>query len=380
MDKMNADCGLRIADLAVTKCESRVEGASAESQPGRSAIRNLRSAIGYLLALAGLIWALRGLELPRLLGQAARINWRLIALAVLCDALSYLAQGKRWRLLLKPVGEISTLRATEAIYAGLFTSEILPLRPGELARAWLVSRWTGAGIIAVMPSIVVERLFDGVWLAVGIGLTAIFAPLPKELLRTADALGLIVIVAAALFYFALRSSARGKEESSKLPGFISSLIEKLAEGLRDIGRTRAFYWSLACSALLLFLQALAFWLVMLGYGLRLSFWIGMAVFTIVHLGTAIPNAPANAGSYQFFCVLGLTLFGVSKVDAAGFSLVVFTLLTLPLLALGFIALSHSGTTLPKIRREIQAMAKDRCGDSVARRSAASKPPHDLCAR
>jgi uncharacterized protein (TIRG00374 family) len=358
-EEMNKDCGLRIAELAATKSESRAEGLSAERKPRQSAIRNLQSAIGYLLALAGLIWALRGLELPKLLGQVARINWWLIALAVLCDVLSYLTQGKRWQLLLKPVGEVSTLRSTEAIYAGLFTSEILPLRPGELVRAWLISRWTGAGFISVMPSIVVERLFDGLWLAVGIGLTALFVPLPKELLRAADALGVIVIIAAAaLFYFALRSSAEGKEKLSGLPGFISAVIEKLAARLRDIGRTQAFYWSFACSALLVFLQALAFWLVMLGYGLHLSFWVGMAVFTIVHLGTAIPNAPANVGSYQFFCVLGLTLFGVDKTDAAGFSLVVFTLLTLPLLALGSIALSRSGTTLLRIRREIQRMAKD----------------------
>src|SRR5262249_42610347 len=154
------------------------------------------------------------------------------------------------------------------------------------------------------------------WLAVGIGLTAIFVPLPRELLRAADALGAIVLIAAAaLSYFALRSSAdhgQGKEKLSRLAGFISPLIEKLSRGLRGIGRTRAFYWSFACSALYVFLQALAFWLVMLGYGFRLSFWIGMAVFTIVHLGTAIPNAPANVGSYQFFCVAGLTLFGVSK--------------------------------------------------------------------
>jgi uncharacterized protein (TIRG00374 family) len=322
-----------------------------------SAIRNLQRAIGYLLAGAGVIWALHGLELPKLLDQIANINWWLIALAVLCDVLSYLVQGKRWQLLLKPVGEISTLRSTEAIYAGLFTSEILPLRPGELVRAWMVSRWTGVGFVAVMPSIVVERLFDGVWLAVGIGLTAIFVQLPKELLRAADALGLIVIIAAAaLFYLAMRSSVGRmlvREKSSKLPGFIQSLIEKLAVGLRGIGRTRAFYWSFVCSAALVFLQALAFWLVMLGYGLRLSFWTGMAVFAIVHLGTAIPNAPANVGSYQFFCIVGLTLFGVSQSDAAGFSIVVFTLLTLPLLALGSIALSRSGTTILGVRREIQ---------------------------
>ena len=63
-----------------------------------------------------------------------------------------------------------------------------------------------------------------------------------------------------------------------------------------------------------------------------EFATGLAVFIIVHLGTLVPGAPANVGSYQFFTVLGLTLFGVEKAAAAGFSFVVFTVLTAPLWA------------------------------------------------
>jgi hypothetical protein len=62
----------------------------------------------------------------------------------------------------------------------------------------------------------------------------------------------------------------------------------------------------------------------------------------VWLGTLVPSAPANVGSYQFFTVLGLTLFGVEKATAAGFSLVVFTVLTAPLWAIELWALSSSG--------------------------------------
>jgi hypothetical protein len=40
---------------------------------------------------------------------------------------------------------------------------------------------------------------------------------------------------------------------------------------------------------------------------------------IVRLGTMIPNAPANVGSFQFFTFLALGSFGVEKTVAAGFS-------------------------------------------------------------
>jgi len=45
------------------------------------------------------------------------------------------------------------------------------------------------------------------------------------------------------------------------------------------------------------------------------------------------------------------------------SLVVFALLTLPLLVVGFVAMSASGTSLLKIRREVQSLAGRRARSS-----------------
>jgi uncharacterized membrane protein YbhN (UPF0104 family) len=102
-------------------------------------------------------------------------------------------------------------------------------------------------------------------------------------------------------------------------------------------------------------QILSFWTLTLSYGFHLSFWAGAAVLLIIVLGTAIPNAPANVGSFQFFCVLGLTLFGVDKTAAAAFSLVVFFLFAIPFWGIGFLALSYSGMTFSTIRSEIKRL-------------------------
>ena len=107
---------------------------------------------------------------------------------------------------------------------------------------------------------------------------------------------------------------------------------RIADGMADIGLSRPFFGSFFSSSLILIFQILAFWLVMRAYGLQVSVWQGAAVHLIVHFGTAIPNAPSNAGTYQFFTVLGLSLFGVDKTTAAGFSVAVFIILTVPLWA------------------------------------------------
>jgi len=335
---------------------------SSARNSGKSIFRNWRYAVGWLLAAAGLIWVLHDVHLSRLLGQLAGIDWRWVALAMVCDVLSYLVQGVRWQLLLEPVGKINLLQSVQAIYAGLFTNEVLPMRPGEFVRSYIASRWVGTSFVTILPSIILERLFDGVWIAMGIGLAAIFAPLPEDLIEAGETFGAVIALFVALFIYVVlrrpRPRRSGRPVDRGLPRWkplraIAGLFKRLSEGLREASRTKEFYLAFALSLPFLALQAITMWLIMLGYGLRLSLWVGVAVYVIVSLGTALPNTPANVGSYQFFTVLGLTLFGVDKTSATGFSLVVFTLLSLPLLIIGFLALSRSGMSLASIREELR---------------------------
>jgi glycosyltransferase 2 family protein len=328
----------------------------------RGVRRWIQPAAGYAIALACLIWVFHGIRVEYLFQNMKTIRWEWVALAILLDVLNYVAQGWRWKLLLVPVGNTTVLRSTQAIYAGLFTNEVLPMRFGELVRAYLVSRWIAAPLTAVVPSMMVERWLDGIWMALAIGLSAILVPLPKDLLEAGDVLGVIVLMATALFVFVVlrkqRADAGPGDEESRGPGLwrrAGSVMTGLARGLKAIGLSRPFYLATIVSLLMLGLQALSFWLVMWAYGLPLSLWVGAVVFLIVHLGTALPNAPANVGTYQFFTVVGLTLFGVDKTLATGFSVIVFVLLTFPLWILGFIALSQSGTTLLAIRKEISRL-------------------------
>jgi uncharacterized protein (TIRG00374 family) len=323
---------------------------------GKSVFRNWRYAVGWLLASAGLIWVLHGVNLSRLPEQLAGIDWRWVALAMVCDMLSYLVQAVRWRLLLEPVGKLNLMQGMQAIYAGLFTNEVLPMRPGEFVRSYIASRWLRTRFVTILPSIILERLFDGVWMALGVGLAAIFAPLPEDLIKAGEVFGAVIALIVVLFIYLVirrphpRRSGRTRWKPLRA---IAGLFKRLSEGMRAASRTKEFYLAFALSLPFLALQGITLWLIMLGYGLRLSMWVGVAVYVIVGLGTALPNTPANIGSYQLFAVLGLTLFGVDKTSATGFSLVAFTLISLPLLIIGFLALSRSGMSLAAIREKLR---------------------------
>lgn len=321
--------------------------------------RALGRAAVYLVAAAGLAWVLHDVAWAKLLKNVAGLDWRWVALGVLADVASYVSQAVRWRLLLRPLGDISVLQATQAVYAGLFVNEVAPFHLGEIARAYPVSRWLAAPLVSVVPSMALERLFDGLWLAAGMGLTAILVPLPRNLIEAGDIFGLSVLVLTAfLIYLLVRKAGAPRPDRpikarSRAVRWIAANLRKLVSGLRLIGLSRLSAAAFALSFPVVAFQAFSFWFIMIGYGLRLSFWIGGAVFLIVRFGSVIPGAPGNLGLYQVFCVLGLTLFGVDKTTSAGFSIVVFILLSAPLWALGALALGRTGLTLATLQAKLK---------------------------
>ncbi len=322
--------------------------------------------IGYIVAVGCLVWVFHDVRWSGLFASVRTMTWWLLVPAIAADIGSYVTQGARWSLLLRPLGRLSILKATQAIYAALFTNEVLPLRVGEVLRGYLASRWMSLSMTLIFSSIFVERLLDGVWIALAFGVVVLAVPLPRYLVDAEAILAFVIFAAAILFiYLVIRKGQHADKGDAKLEraasvhrgGRVSHLIEHAAAALGSIGGAPSFYGAAALSGLLLVLQALSFWLVMEAFGMSLSIWHGAAVFLIVHLGTMVPSAPSNVGTYQFFTVLGLMLFNVDKTVATGFSVVVFLILTIPLWIVGLVAFGKAGLDLHTVRQEMGRLAR-----------------------
>jgi glycosyltransferase 2 family protein len=334
---------------------NRVEITGTLPEPKPASRRRVR--LGYVLAALCLVWVFYDIEPARLWNQIGAIHWGLVVLAVGVDILAFVCQGLRWQLLLRPLGQTSVWKTTEAVYAGLFVNEVSPLRAGEALRIFLMARRLKVPVLAVVSTVTIERLFDGIWVAFGISMISLSIPLPRPLLRAANIFD-IVLFGAILLFLALalhRPAAAAPAPGgprSKFWQWIGSSWQHFRTGLHQVSFSSHFFFSWSVSLFVMFFQALSFWLLARAYGLHLSFWAGVAVFIIVLLGTAIPNTPGNVGAYQFFTVVGLSIFGVEKTLATGFSVVAFVLLTAPLLLLGFVAVTRSGLTLATLRTKL----------------------------
>lgn len=318
---------------------------------------------GYIFAAAALAWVFHGTKPDVLRRDFASINWPLAVFGMLVDVGRYAMQSVRWKLLLSSMCRISVFSTLRALYAGVFLNMLFPFRIGEVSRAFIVSRHAAVRFSLVLSTLIVEYLFDGVWLALGIGLVATFTPLPKEILGAARILGVAILTACAIFIVVIFHREKGERERSAVKGGLLgkalrrgvTILLTIRKSLKNISRSRWFFASFCLSALDTLFHITAFWIILHAYGLNLSYLVSAAVLLFIFVGVIIPNAPSNVGAFQFLCVLALMGFGVDKTTATGFSILVFVLISLPQVVFGAIAFVFSGQSLATIRKEIHRL-------------------------
>jgi uncharacterized protein (TIRG00374 family) len=318
--------------------------------------------IGYLLATVCLIWVLHDFHIMKALRELSNVDYRWVLVGMGFDVLSYVVQAVRWKFLLSPFGKVRLTSAIRSVYAGLFANLVFPLRPGELLRSYLLSESEGISIGRVLGSVGVERLIDLVIAVASLAIASLLVDLPRQFRRVVDTLGIATlvilgIVVLLILYLEVKLGDKQAFEGgrkAKLPGRVMGALV----GLHAMGTSPSFYPAVLLSLLMPACQVLGIWAMMRSYGLPLPFFAALVVLLVINLGVSLPNAPANIGAYQFFCVLGLSVFDVEKTTATGFSIFAFLALNFPFVFLGFAALVRSGLSLKTMRERVSHLPSE----------------------
>jgi hypothetical protein len=310
---------------------------------------------------------LRDAKLGELRDDLATMDWKWVALAVAADICVYFQHGFRWSLLLRPIEPVGFWRAVRAIYIGLFANEVLPFRAGEVLRCYLLSTWTALPFSVALSSGFIERIFDGIWLTLCMLLTIHLVPLPPHLHYLVDGgwvLGLAVLGCAIVLGVAMFRSGREPADAPIVPpitglhGGWRGQFSVLMKDLGLIGHSRYLYMALLQSLPYLLLQTIPIWASFKGYGFDgLGLTQAFALMVFLRLSTVIPQAPGNLGLFQLLTKEVLQrIFNVVPDEAARFSLVLWGIVTLPLLIGGFVALWIEEADLLELKRAAEKEA------------------------
>jgi uncharacterized membrane protein YbhN (UPF0104 family) len=304
-----------------------------------------------------MVWVLNGANFPRIWGEIRHMHGRWVLFAVLSDVCVYVLHALRWKFLLNPVERVGFWNCIQAIYVGLFANETLPLRAGELIRCFLLSKSSSIPLSVTFASALIERIFDGVWLMCCFFFSLHMGRLPGVLVKGGYILGVMIVVLGFLLAYAMyaRKQALDLFLGMSWPRWLTTLIEDL----HLIGHSRYLYLAFLVSGVYMFSQMIPIYATIRASGLPVPWTTAFTMMVLLRLSSIIPQAPGNLGSFQWVTARTLMMFGLASALSRRFSLILWAVLTLPLILIGFIALALEGVSLTHLHREAAASARNR---------------------
>ncbi len=292
--------------------------------------------VGLVFTVVLLWWALSGVAFEELADNVRRGDPWLLGAAVAVATFGFLIRALRWEVLLRPLRAGTSLRSRFAAVAIHFmANNVLPLRVGEFARAWVFGRLEPVRASAAFGTVVVERFMDGVVLLAFLVLAVSSPGFPAAdtlstgwgaaIFRAAAGAVAVVLVALGVMVAMPRRFVRFAELVApvlprplrdpllhSLGSFLESLVILRHPGLLVLGLAWTVgFWSS---------QGVSFWLAMQAFGIDAGYVAAAFTLSVVAFGVSLPSAPGFFGTFHAAALFALTdVYGYSEAQSLAFA-------------------------------------------------------------
>ena len=320
----------------------------------------LRAALGIVLSAALLVFALREVSLGAVWLQLRGSDPWLVALATILATATFPLRAFRWRVILWPVASaLPRGPLWRATAIGAMVNNVVPVRAGEIARAYALTREVSAvPFPASFASLAVDRVFDAIVVLLLL-LLAMLAPAfhsgvatgGRALVTTTAVTGavglsgllvvlyLIVVFPdrlIAIFEAFARRVAPGFEERGRVA------LRAFADGLGVLRHPGRFAAVLAWTLVHWLVNALAFWVGFRAVGITAPFSAALLVQGLIAVAVALPAAPGFFGVFELVGKTGLGFYGVAGERAVSWALGFHLLTFIPITVIGGIYFARLG--------------------------------------
>ena len=320
-----------------------------------------RALLGAAVSILFLALLARQVDVPKVVASIASTDYALLLAAVPFYFAGVWFRALRWQQFLLPLARLRAPGLFVQVVIGYMANDVLPLRVGELVRAYLLGRKHALAKSAVLGTIALERLTDGLTLLAFAGVIALFVPLEGWM-------GLVVRSMAVLFLGAAAGTLRvrllrdrlggrgpypdplpegeGRDRGAPKGGGVRTGIAvpvlriagSFLGGTEGLRRPRLVATAGLHAVLAWLFEAAVFYVVGLAVGLSLPLWLYLLAMALANLATALPSSQAGIGPFEYFAAQTLILFGTDPSVAASYALLVHAVLILPVTLAGFLLL------------------------------------------
>ena len=305
----------------------------------------LQVAMSLILGGAILYWMYRDFDFRSIeYVMLHEMNWTWMLLSFPFGILAQAFRGWRWRQTLEPVGEHPRNSVSVySIFISYASSLVIP-RIGEFARCAILKRWDKVSLPKALGTVVTERAIDSVLVLLITALTFLWQ-LPvftRFFSRTGTRIDHIFsqfiitgwwvmaicgVAAIGLIWFILRKLSIYNKVKDTFIGLWSGIIS-----VKDVRNVPLFLFFTvgiwACYFLHYYLTFFCF-----DATSHLGVACGLVTFIVGSIAVIVPT-PNGAGPWHFAVKTMLILYGVASNSALYFVLIIHTIQTLLVIALG----------------------------------------------
>ncbi len=288
------------------------------------------------------------------------MDWTWMLLSFPFGILAQMFRGWRWRQTLEPLGERPrTATAVHAVFLSYAASLVVP-RIGEFTRCGVLKRYDGVSFAKALGTVVTERAIDMLLMAAVCVLTLfmqmrVFSTFFSKTGTSMDSVlgkfsttGYLVTAACAvaallLLHILLKKLSIYNKVKATVGGIWQGVVS-----LKDVRNAPLFIvYTLAiwlCYFLHYYLTFFCF-----DFTAHLGLECALVTFVVGSIAVIVPT-PNGAGPWHFAVKTMLILYGVADTDALYFVLIVHSVQTLLVVALGI----YSWVALAFTRKKIKS--------------------------
>lgn len=321
--------------------------------------------LGVLISVLAIYFIVSQVDLTQLSEALQTARYVYVVPVFIILALGLYTRALRWRALLN--GGLAPLKSFHILNVSYFVNGVLPLRLGEVARAYLASRaQPPVPLLRSASTIIVERLLDLLAVLVLLGLALAAAPLPDEYRITAlVGLGAVLVGFAVLVVLANQRELvrRIVAKASAMIPFLARFnlqdwVDQFLDGLLLLTDLRLMAKAVWWTGISWALSVVAGYILMFAFFDSAS-WVSTCLYiAAASFVIAIPAVPGNIGTYEWAVMLALAATGYGSVTdpvVISFAVVLHAVNLGVYILLGGVGLVYEGITLGQLADGVQAM-------------------------
>jgi uncharacterized membrane protein YbhN (UPF0104 family) len=282
----------------------------------------------WLVATALVVLLVRTVDPVRALRVVEHTSVLWLVVAMLCNLLIQPFGALQWRSLLPDGADVPFRRMLRLFSLTSVANNTTPSLIGHATGALLLANEPSVGKTGALTVLALDQIAVGVVKVAIIGAAASLVSLPDWMKRGLAGLGLVVgvlFIAATVIARRTRHFGALREPMRFLRGMLCAVCVKAAE-------------------------AAAIFAVQQAFGIEVTAQTVIVVLAASALGSVVPIAPANIGTYEAASYGAYRFLGVNAETALGIAVVQHVCQLLPAVAPGYVLLS-----LPKLERRVDPL-------------------------